>query len=200
MLREATSSSLLVLDEFGQGTSHVDGTALFIACMEHWIYQANHSPLILAASHLHYAAGYLSKSLAATNTRFNSMGYTCNKGELIFLYQPVPDLCGNSFPFTVARGAGVPSSIISRSKEVIHKKNHSTHIITLAKLELFEQSKSVMRRSLKHQFATVGKEGFRTKICSLIQILLVSRCWRRFRAELSYYLFPLFGMSPRRIS
>ena len=119
ILKKATSSSLLIMDEFGQGTSHVDGTALYISCMQHWIEKGSGSPLILTATHLHCAASYLSKNSASFNTRFMSMGYTCDKNELIFLYQPVANLCGNSFPFTVAQGVGVPKFVISRGKEVL---------------------------------------------------------------------------------
>ena len=122
-LREATSSSLVIIDEFGQGTSDIDGSALLISCMEYWISQSGQSPLILVATHLHNAADFLMKSNAVTskagsNVRFMSMAYTCQEDELIFLYEPTDNLCGNSFPFSVAQAAGVPKSIIDRGKEV----------------------------------------------------------------------------------
>ena len=121
-LREATCSSLIIIDEFGQGTSDIDGSALFISCMEYWIGQADQSPLILVATHLHNAAGFLMRSggglSARANVRFMSMAYTCQEDELIFLYEPVDNLSGNSFPFSVAQAAGVPKSIIDRGKEV----------------------------------------------------------------------------------
>ena len=120
-LREATSSSLIIIDEFGQGTSDIDGSALFISCMEYWICQADQSPLVLVATHLHDAASFLRKSgigSGESNVRFMSMAYTCQEDELIFLYEPVDNLCGNSFPFSVAQAAGVPKSIIDRGKEV----------------------------------------------------------------------------------
>ena len=146
-LREATSSSLVIIDEFGQGTSNMDGSALFISCLEYWIGQHGDSPLILVATHLHSAATFLIKSeamstrlistmrvelihwsmiLSRCNAQFMSMAYTCQEDELIFLYQPVASLCGNSFPFSVAQAAGVPKSIIDRGKEVFCQFYHES--------------------------------------------------------------------------
>ena len=117
-LKEANSRSLVILDEFGQGTSPVDGSAIFISIMEHWMCQGNESPLILAATHLHGAASYLSRPELALNARFMSMRYTLQDGSLIFLYEPVDGLCGNSFPFSVAQAAGMPEFVVQRGQEV----------------------------------------------------------------------------------
>ncbi len=118
--REATSDSLIILDEFGIGSSHVDGSALFISCMEHWMKLGDRSPLILVATHMHSAVEYLSRSAFIHNTRFTSMRYILDDEKLVFLYQLVDDTCANSFPLSVAYAAGLPDFAINRSQEVSH--------------------------------------------------------------------------------
>lgn len=117
-LREANNRSLVIVDEFGQGTSTMDGTAVFFSCLEYWMMKGNFSPLVLVATHLHGAAAYLSKSQFARNCRFMSMSWTTQNSELVFLFQPVENSCGDSFPFSVAISNGMDESIIKRSQKV----------------------------------------------------------------------------------
>lgn len=117
-LREANSRSLVIVDEFGQGTSTMDGTAVFFSCLEYWMTKGNSSPLVLVATHLHGAAAYLSKSQFAPNCRFMSMSWLIQNNELIFLFKPVENSLGKSFPFSVAISTGMDESIIKRSQKV----------------------------------------------------------------------------------
>lgn len=117
--RMATSHSLVILDEFGIGSSHVDGSAMFISCMEHWMKQSDKSPLLLVATHLHNAVEYLSRhTWVLQNTRFLSMGYFLDEEQLVFLYQLIEDMCTNSFPLSVAYASGLPNFVIKRAQEV----------------------------------------------------------------------------------
>ena len=118
-LRRANSSSLVLLDEFGQGTSHAEGAALFVSCVKYWAKLGGHSPLILAATHLHDAVTFFSQNTTLNNIFLMSMGYLIENGQLVFLYQPVADMRGNSFPFSVAQVIGIPEHVVSRGKEVI---------------------------------------------------------------------------------
>ena len=53
ILRNATESSLVLLDEFGKGTATKDGISLFSAVMEHFSYKKDHCPNVLAVTHFH---------------------------------------------------------------------------------------------------------------------------------------------------
>lgn len=116
--REATNDSLVILDEFGIGSSHVDGSALFISCMENWMKLGDRSPLVLVATHMHAAVEYLSRSAFTRNTRFTSMSYILDDEQIVFLYQLLDDTCAKSFPLSVAYAAGLPDFVINRSQEV----------------------------------------------------------------------------------
>ena len=117
--RIATNESLVILDEFGIGSSQVDGSAMFISCMEYWMKQSDHSPLLLVATHLHNAVEHLSRLTFATpNTRFLSMAYYLDEEQLVFLYQLIESMCTDSFPLSVAYASGLPAFVIKRAQEV----------------------------------------------------------------------------------
>ena len=117
--RIATSHSLVILDEFGIGSSHVDGSAMFISCMEFWMNQSELCPLLLVATHLHNAVEHLSRyTCAIRHTRFLSMGYFLDEEQLVFLYQLIEDMCTNSFPLSVAYASGLPEFVVKRAQEV----------------------------------------------------------------------------------
>ena len=117
-LRDANSRALVIVDEFGQGTSPIDGSSILIALLEYWMERGLQSPLVLAATHLHSAAAYLSRSTFAPRARLMSMAWTLQDEQLVFLYKPTHSLCANSFPFSVARAAGIPESVVIRGQEV----------------------------------------------------------------------------------
>lgn len=117
-LREATNRSLVVIDEFGIGSSYTDGTAIFISCMESWINLNDMSPLLLVATHLHNAVSYFSRHCLAHTIQFSSMGYYLDKEQLVFLYHLLNEKCTKSFPLSVASAAGLPDFVFNRAQEV----------------------------------------------------------------------------------
>ncbi|RUS88484.1 hypothetical protein EGW08_003742, partial [Elysia chlorotica] len=52
-LNEATSSSLVIVDEFGKGTESIDGLALLTAVIKFWIDKGIASPYVLISTHYH---------------------------------------------------------------------------------------------------------------------------------------------------
>ncbi|KAJ3094971.1 MutS protein msh5 [Phlyctochytrium planicorne] len=52
-LKMCTSRSLILIDEYGKGTSITDGMALFCAVMNYFIEKGDHSPFVLATTHFH---------------------------------------------------------------------------------------------------------------------------------------------------
>ncbi|XP_046639991.1 mutS protein homolog 5-like isoform X1 [Daphnia pulicaria] len=152
--RMATSHSLVILDEFGIGSSHVDGSAMFISCMEHWMKQNDKSPLLLVATHLHNAVEYLSRhTWVLQNTRFLSMGYFLDEEQLVFLYQLIEDMCTNSFPLSVAYASGLPNFVIKRAQEML-KAVDSVGNMTPNNLIWNDAKCSTLRRISESFFAT----------------------------------------------
>lgn len=117
-IRKSTNRSLVIIDEIAQGTSPIDGSAIFISCMEHWMKQRAQSPLVLVATHLLSASMYLSKMSCALHTRFLSMSYTCQDDHIVFLYQPCDSISDTNFSFSVASAIGLPAHLIGRGQEV----------------------------------------------------------------------------------
>ena len=118
ILRNATASSLLILDEIGRGTSTFDGLAIAWAVIE---YISN--PRILGAKTL-FATHYhelteLEGSLAGVN---NYCIAVKEKGDdIVFLRKIVKGGADKSYGIQVAKLAGVPDPVIARAKELVEE-------------------------------------------------------------------------------
>ena len=116
ILRNATGSSLLILDEIGRGTSTFDGLAIAWAVIE---YISN--PRILGAKTL-FATHYhelteLEGSLAGVN---NYCIAVKEKGDdIVFLRKIIKGGADKSYGIQVAKLAGVPEPVIARAKELV---------------------------------------------------------------------------------
>lgn len=51
-LNESTSASLVILDEFGKGTTEINGLALLLSCISHFIQRPLHLlPHVIVSTH-----------------------------------------------------------------------------------------------------------------------------------------------------
>jgi DNA mismatch repair protein MutS len=118
ILNNATSRSLLILDEIGRGTSTYDGLSIARAVTE---YIHNHPGLgakTLFATHYHEMvelAGYLPRV-----KNFN-VAVTEERGNVIFLRKIVPGGVDKSYGIHVAQLAGLPKSVVHRANEVLEE-------------------------------------------------------------------------------
>ena len=115
ILRNATSNSLLVLDEIGRGTSTFDGLSIAWAVVEHIS-----NPKLLGAKTL-FATHY--HELTELEGKLNNVNNYCiavkEKGDdVVFLRKIVPGGADKSYGIQVAKLAGVPESVIARAKEI----------------------------------------------------------------------------------
>lgn len=113
ILRNATSSSLLILDEIGRGTSTIDGLSIAWAVVE---YISN--PKILGAKTL-FATHY--HELTELEGKLGNVNNYCiavkeQGDDIIFLRKIVPGGADKSYGIQVARLAGVPEPVIERAK------------------------------------------------------------------------------------
>jgi DNA mismatch repair protein MutS len=116
ILNQATSRSLVVLDEIGRGTSTFDGLSIAWAVAE---YLHDHSflkPKTLFATHYHELT-----ELAMTKERVKNYNVAVKEwgGEIIFLRRIVEGGTARSYGIQVARLAGLPQKVIDRAKEVL---------------------------------------------------------------------------------
>lgn len=118
ILRNATSKSLLILDEIGRGTSTFDGLSIAWAVVEHISNSKLLGAKTLFATHYH--------ELTELEGKIDNVNNYCvavkEKGdEIVFLRKIVKGGADRSYGIQVAKLAGVPDSVINRSKEILEE-------------------------------------------------------------------------------
>ena len=128
ILRNATSNSLLILDEIGRGTSTFDGLSIAWAVVEHIS-----NPKLLGAKTL-FATHY--HELTELEGKLNSVNNYCiavkEKGDdIVFLRKIIKGGADKSYGIQVAKLAGLPDSVIDRAKEIVNEllKNDITDTV-----------------------------------------------------------------------
>ena len=116
ILNNATSRSLVVLDEVGRGTSTYDGLALAWAITEHIANKTKCRTLF--ATHYHELT-----ELAELFTNVKNCNVAVREwaDEVVFLHKILPGGTDKSYGIHVAKLAGVPKSILERSKEILEE-------------------------------------------------------------------------------
>jgi DNA mismatch repair protein MutS len=132
ILNNATSKSLILLDELGRGTSTYDGVAIAWSMVE-YIYNRIKAKTLFAT---HYHA--LNK-LEGSFEKINNYNIAVKEeGEdIIFLRTFLKGGTDKSFGVYVAKLAGLPEEVVNRAKEVQGKLESSdkSHKVDMKKLE-----------------------------------------------------------------
>ena len=118
ILRNATSKSLLILDEIGRGTSTFDGLAIAWAVIEHISDTRLCGAKTLFATHYH--------ELTELEGKIPGVNNYCiavkEKGDdIVFLRKIVKGGADKSYGIQVAKLAGVPEAVIQRAKELVEE-------------------------------------------------------------------------------
>ncbi len=116
ILAKATKRSLVILDEVGRGTSTFDGVSIAWAVTE-YLHDAI-GARTLFATHYHELV-----ALAESRPRVRNFSVAVreHKGEIVFLRRVVPGGANKSYGIDVARLAGLPKTVIARSREIMDK-------------------------------------------------------------------------------
>ena len=120
IINNATAKSLVILDEVGRGTSTYDGLALAWAITEHIAGKIKCRTLF--ATHYHELTE-LAELFA--NVRNCNVAVREWMDEVVFLHKILPGGTDKSYGIHVAKLAGVPKSIIERSKEILEELENS---------------------------------------------------------------------------
>lgn len=122
ILRNATSRSLLILDEIGRGTSTFDGLSIAWAVVEHISNTKLCGAKTLFATHYHELTE-LEGKLPGVN---NYCIAVKEKGDdIVFLRKIVKGGADKSYGIQVAKLAGVPDSVINRAKELVEELSNA---------------------------------------------------------------------------
>ncbi|MDY6892321.1 MAG: DNA mismatch repair protein MutS [Chloroflexota bacterium] len=123
ILNNATSKSLIILDEIGRGTSTYDGLSIAQAVAE---YIHNHPRLgakTLFATHYHELVGLANFLPRVRN--FN-VAVSEEDGTVVFLRKIIPGGADKSYGIHVAQLAGLPRAVVHRADEVLADlENHT---------------------------------------------------------------------------
>src|SRR5207247_4409978 len=114
ILNNATTRSVVILDEIGRGTSTYDGVSLAWAITEHLHDQVGCRALF--ATHYHELAQLADKLPGLRN--YNVLVQEC-EGRVVFLHQIAAGSADKSYGIHVAKMAGVPVEVLARANEVV---------------------------------------------------------------------------------
>ncbi len=115
ILRNATSNSLLILDEIGRGTSTFDGLSIAWAVIEHISNRKILGAKTLFATHYHELTELEGKMSNVNN--YCIAVKECGD-DIVFLRKIVKGGADRSYGIQVAKLAGVPDMVIDRAKEI----------------------------------------------------------------------------------
>ena len=143
ILRNATSNSLLILDEIGRGTSTFDGLSIAWAVVEHIS-----NPKLLGAKTL-FATHY--HELTELEGKLSNVNNYCiavkEKGDdIVFLRKIVKGGADKSYGIQVAKLAGVPDSVIERAKELVQELSDADITETVSEIAQEKKSKSKVQK------------------------------------------------------
>ncbi len=116
ILANATSKSLIILDEIGRGTSTYDGMSIARAVLEYVTDEKKIGAKTLFATHYHELTeleGEM-KGVKNYNTSVKKRG-----DDITFLRRIVRGAADGSYGIEVAKLSGVPSSVVSRAKVIL---------------------------------------------------------------------------------
>ncbi len=115
ILRNATSDSLLILDEIGRGTSTFDGLSIAWAVIEHISNRKLLGAKTLFATHYHELTELEGKMSNVNN--YCIAVKECGD-DIVFLRKIIKGGADRSYGIQVAKLAGVPDMVIDRAKEI----------------------------------------------------------------------------------
>ncbi len=114
ILNHATDRSLLIFDEVGRGTSTYDGISIAWAIVEHIAKDLGAKTLF--ATHYYELTALADEYPSVKNYNVLVREW---KNELVFLYKINPGRADRSYGVQVAKLAGLPEPVISRSRDLL---------------------------------------------------------------------------------
>lgn len=138
ILRNATRSSLIILDEIGRGTSTFDGLSIAWAVVEHISNTKLLGAKTLFATHYHELT-----ELEGTMGGVNNYCIAVKEqgDDIVFLRKIIKGGADKSYGIQVAKLAGVPDQVIARAKELVEELSSAD--ITAKAKEIAQQNATI---------------------------------------------------------
>ena len=128
ILNEATSKSLIILDEIGRGTSTYDGLAIAMSVAEYIHEESSIGARTLFATHFFEMTALESRLKRLKNYHVKVLE---DQERVIFLHQISKGISARSYGIYVASLAGMPDRVISKSKlllSALEEKSYSSDL------------------------------------------------------------------------
>ena len=126
IIKNATSKSLLILDEIGRGTSTFDGMSIARAVLEYVVDSRKLGAKTLFATHYHELTVMEEQLKGVKNY---NIAVKKRGDDITFLRKIVRGGADESYGIEVAKLAGVPNSIIKRAKEILKELDNQENIL-----------------------------------------------------------------------
>ncbi len=143
ILRNATSKSLLILDEIGRGTSTFDGLSIAWAVIE---YISNTKVLgakTLFATHYHELTELEGKIAGVNNY---CIAVKEKNDSIVFLRKIVKGGADRSYGIAVAKLAGLPDCVITRANELVSQLSDNDISASIRSIASERPSKSILKK------------------------------------------------------
>jgi DNA mismatch repair protein MutS len=129
ILNQATNKSLVILDEIGRGTATYDGLSIAWAVVEYLHNKIKCRSLF--ATHYHELTSLKEKlaRLACYTIKVKE-----HNGNVIFMHKIIAGAVDRSYGIYVAKIAGLPKEVITRSQEIMHIIQSSENFNSKVKL------------------------------------------------------------------
>ena len=157
ILRNATSKSLLILDEIGRGTSTFDGLSIAWAVIEHISNTNILGARTLFATHYH--------ELTELEGKINNVNNYCiavreSGDDIVFLRKIIKGGADRSYGIQVAKLAGVPDMVIDRAKEIAEQLSDNDITEKIQAISVNGQSETSKKKVQKLDEVDLGQISF----------------------------------------
>lgn len=160
ILNQATEKSFVILDEIGRGTATYDGLSIAWSVVEH-LHEINKCRSLFA-THYH--------ELTVLSKKLKYLSLHCMKikefnDNVIFLHQVVEGAADRSYGIHVAKLAGLPKIVISRSEQILKSLEQNPNRASVTSIENDLPLFSVLKEKVEKQ------EEMSVKISPAIELL-----------------------------
>lgn len=138
ILNNATSSSLVLIDEIGRGTATADGLAIAQAILE-WLVAKNRSRTLFA-THFHELTALAGRLEGIVNLSVGAVDY---KGEVVFTHEIKEEAASRSYGIEVAKLANLPAALLKRARKLLVNPDLAS---SSGQLGLFSQTSTIVER------------------------------------------------------
>lgn len=165
ILKNATSNSLVLLDEVGRGTSTYDGLSIAWSVIE-YLSKGKLKPRTLFATHYHELTQLEAEISGVKNF---SVSVKEINDTIIFLRKIVPGGADQSYGIEVAKLAGLPTEVIERAKDILEglEKNQTSKSKIETKEKPKAKAKNNVDTSMQMDFGSLAKDGMLNKLATL---------------------------------